>query len=156
MKVLYFKMRLSPEGEDENAKKLRGILTRDLAEDLGIYEFYQNGIVKQTIPSIWSRPPVLPTYLKIKVNSGIECIIERSPKISYEGMGAGRKIGKKEWVIYLNQFDINKTTTKAVEKIGRGFHGCKISIRQMELTSQGTNIEQALILIPAWEYYSQY
>jgi hypothetical protein len=149
-------MDIYPDGLDSKAKFLKEVLTIELETDLGQYEYIQNGIIKGNYPSIWVKPPSLPTYLRMKPNSGIECVIQRVPEMKFTGMGAGRKKGDQKWYIYLNQFDKNKTNSLAIEKIARAFHGCKITTREQQETLTGLNIEQSLIVIPAWNYYSRY
>lgn len=142
-------------GNDDKIKELKEDLTTILEEDLGVYEYIQDGIVLSTTPSIYVIPPDLPSYFRMKLESGIECLINRTPEASYTQMGAGRKKGNFKINLLLNQFDRTKSLSLPIEKIMRYYHATKCYIKPFENTKEGVNIEQAFITIPMWRYYSK-
>lgn len=143
----------TPQGNDDLITTLASDLRTLLADDLGYYNYILNGVTVSTTPSLWVMPPTLPTYYRIEPESGIECIIKRSPEVKYVGLGAGRKQSQLKINVVLTQFNFNTTTSLATEKIGRCYHGTKIFVREYTEDKSGINLEQSLITIPVWRYY---
>jgi hypothetical protein len=88
-----------------------------LAGDLGQYQLIKGGKVYETLPAIWTEPPMLPTEFKMVEQSGIECIISRDPDIEqYPIFNNGLELYEK-YTISLRQYNTSRSTQHAVNKI---------------------------------------
>lgn len=99
------------------AKEIRDAITTALDGELGTYTL-TNG---STIPAIYVVPPQLPSEWKV---SGLECVIGRSPEHQSNPIFKNSLTATQlteTWIAHLTQWDTNKTTQDAREKIIRTF-----------------------------------
>lgn len=88
-----------------NVSNLRNFLATLLADDLGEFG---NGIAR-----IWVQPPNPPGGTE----SGLECIIQRTPETELKGSSGNQKKDLRRWVVTLTNFADDGSLDSAMEKI---------------------------------------
>ena len=129
----------------------------DLLElELGEYKIndYSNNPINthnygsiKNIPSIWITPPQIPSNREVVKDSGIECVISRTPQQTPEKCANNQDLIKKAWKIILTQYNKNLTTEKAIEKIINSFSVSLINVREQQERKEGLFLEQAKLII---------
>lgn len=130
------------------------VLSNLISDDLGQYQIVTaSGQVLATVPSIWIAPPPLPKNRKIVEESGIECVISRSPQQKIVDCANTKTASLRRWNLFLTQYDESKTTQSAIEKIVGFFASSSVVVRDQQETEKGILLEQARITIIDWKLF---
>jgi hypothetical protein len=101
----------------ETLQSLRNNLEIILDTDLGKYEITNpTGQKIKEVPAIWVEPPELPANYRMKINSGIEAIIQREPDPRYDPL-LGNYIEIAHYTIVLKQYNLSRSLTPVVGRI---------------------------------------
>ena len=96
---------------------IRNNLKIFIGTDLGKYEITSpTGQKLNEIDAIWVEPPELPANYKVKLNSGIEAIIQREPDPYHENL-LGYTVSINNYCITLKQYNLEKSLTPVIERL---------------------------------------
>lgn len=98
---------------------MEAILGPDHLNVLGQFEFLQGTKVISTSPSIRIGFPLSNTQpiFRMKVNSGIQCIVDTAPIMHYQRQGVGLVRFHTYYAVYLDQYNPNLGLIDAVKAI---------------------------------------
>jgi hypothetical protein len=102
---------------DARFKYLSDTIKKLLKAELGQYELVKGNTVIKTFPSIWTKPPALPTEYRMKEKSGIEVIISRESDLSQQSAFSNVLELYEKYTLTLRQYDTGKTNQLAVTKL---------------------------------------
>lgn len=136
------------------AQQLASELEECLKDHLGEYCLLDaNGKTLATAPAVWIAPPQLPNNRKVRTDSGIELIVQRSPQVSQTQNANLRGVTIKHiWRSYLIQYNRNSTTLEAAQLVLLQFPYATVTTRPQTQTKEGLVYEQARVQIPEWAF----
>ncbi len=108
-----------PKTEDQlntSLKFLRTRLTEVIGSSLGQYELMAGTVVKSTVPAIWIEPPSLPVSYRMKVDSGIEAVINREGAMMTLSRVGGQQLNQ-EYIVKLTQYKLTQSFRTVIERI---------------------------------------